>query len=204
MHLVDGVVSPPVLWLGGAAGLAGVAWGLRALTPEHLPKTALLSAVFYTAALLHLPIGPTSAHLILNGLLGLLLGAAAFPAIFVALLLQALLFGFGGILVLPLNTLNLALPAVVCGQLGRWGLRRVPQARFFWGMGVGGGAVALSAGLVATSLMASDRAFWPALSLLLIGQGSLLVVEMFVTAFAVGLLYQVKPELFAPPCPTSA
>ncbi len=200
MHLVDGVVSHAVLWGGGAVGALGVMWGLRRLTPEQLPQTALLSAVFYTAALIHIPIGPTSAHLILNGVIGLLLGIRAFPAIFVALLLQALMFGFGGLLVLPLNTLNLALPAVVCGAIGRWGLRKFPRWRFFWGMCVGGGAVLLASLLVALSLGLSDRAFWPAIYLLWISQFPLWIVEMFVTAFAINLLCQLKPELFRSPC----
>ena len=53
-------------------------------------------------------------HLILNGLLGLLLGWAAFPAILVGLALQALLFQYGGLIVLGVNTFNMAMPAVVC------------------------------------------------------------------------------------------
>ena len=46
-------------------------------------------------------------HLILNGLLGMLLGWAAFPSIFVALMLQAILFQYGGITVLGVNTFNM-------------------------------------------------------------------------------------------------
>jgi cobalt/nickel transport system permease protein len=38
------------------------------------------------ASLIHVPIGPSNAHLILNGLVGLLLGWGAFPAILVALI----------------------------------------------------------------------------------------------------------------------
>ena len=58
-----------------------------------------------------------SAHLVLNGLLGALLGFVAFPAITVALLLQALLFQYGGILVLGVNTATMALPPILCYYL---------------------------------------------------------------------------------------
>jgi cobalt/nickel transport system permease protein len=62
---------------------------------------------------IHVPVGVGSVHLILNGLIGLLLGWLAFPVIFVALILQALLFSFGGFAVLGANTLLLAAPAVL-------------------------------------------------------------------------------------------
>ena len=54
----------------------------------------------------------SSAHLILNGLLGVVLGWAAFPVIFVALLLQAVLFQFGGFTVLGVNTATMGLGAL--------------------------------------------------------------------------------------------
>ena len=38
----------------------------------------LLGAAFFVASLIHVPIGFSSAHLILNGLLGVVLGWAAF------------------------------------------------------------------------------------------------------------------------------
>lgn len=59
-----------------------------------------------------MPIGFSSAHLILNGLLGVVLGWAAFPVIFVALLLQAVLFQFGGFTVLGVNTATMGLGAL--------------------------------------------------------------------------------------------
>ncbi len=49
--------------------------------------------------------------------MGLLLGWPAFPAILVGLFLQALLFQFGGLTVLGVNTFNVAVPAVLCFYL---------------------------------------------------------------------------------------
>ncbi|MCV6597055.1 MAG: cobalt transporter CbiM, partial [Mangrovicoccus sp.] len=103
MHIVDGALSNPVVIGGAIAAAGGIAMGLRSLDLDRIPTAGVLSAAFFVASLIHVPIGPSSVHLILNGLAGLLLGWAAFPALFVGLLLQAVFFGFGGLTVLGIN-----------------------------------------------------------------------------------------------------
>ena len=98
MHISEGVLSPPVLVAGAALTAAGVAMGLRKMDNEKIPRVAVLTAAFFVASLIRVPLGPSSVHLILNGLLGLVLGWAAFPAILVGLALQAILFQFGGLI----------------------------------------------------------------------------------------------------------
>ena len=95
MHIVDGALSVPVLVSGGALAVGGIWMGLRHLTIEKIPTAGVLSASFFVAALIHVPLGPSSVHLVLNGLAGIVLGWVAFPALFVGLLLQAVFFGFG-------------------------------------------------------------------------------------------------------------
>ena len=104
MHIAEGVLSPAVLATGYALTAAGTALGLKKLDYDRLMTVAILAATFFVGSLIHVPIGITSAHLILNGLLGVILGWAAFPAILAALALQALLFQFGGLVVLGVNT----------------------------------------------------------------------------------------------------
>ena len=117
MHISEGVLSGPVLASGAALAAAGTAVGLKRLDVDRIPRAAILSAAFFVASLVHVPIGPSSVHLILNGIVGLLLGWAAFPAILVALVLQGVLFQFGGITTLGVNTLIMAAPAVICYYL---------------------------------------------------------------------------------------
>ena len=117
MHLSDGIVTWPVLAGGTAAAAAGLGLGLKSLRPERVPRVAVLSAAFFVASLIHIPVGVASVHLILNGINGLLLGLAAFPSIFMALTLQMLLFQYGGVTVLGLNTFIMAFPAVAAGLL---------------------------------------------------------------------------------------
>ena len=97
MHISEGILSGPMLVSGAALAAAGTAIGLKKLDYDHIAKAGMLSAAFFVASLIHVPIGPSNAHLILNGLVGLLLGWAAFPAILVALVLQGAFFQFGGI-----------------------------------------------------------------------------------------------------------
>ncbi len=116
VHLADGFLTWPWL-LGGfllAAGLVALAFPLR---DEDIPRTALLTAVFFVASLLHVKVGPTSVHLLLNGMVGVLLGRRAGLAIVLGLLLQAALLGHGGFTTLGVNTVVLTVPALVAGGL---------------------------------------------------------------------------------------
>ena len=117
MHISEGVLSGPVLVTGAAMALAGTSVGLRRLDLDRVAQAGMLAAAFFVASLIHVPVGPSSVHLILNGVVGLLLGWAAFPAILTALLLQAMLFQYGGITTLGVNTVIMAAPAVACYHL---------------------------------------------------------------------------------------
>ena len=75
-----------------------------------------------------MPVGFSSAHLILNGLVGIVLGWAAYPVIFVALLLQAVLFMFGGLTTLGVNTFTMGTGALLAGALYRTIARRSDAA----------------------------------------------------------------------------
>ena len=111
MHIAEGVLDTPTLLAAAGCTAFGLTIGLRRLTPRTLPTAALFAAVFFLVGTIHIPIGVASVHLILNGLIGLLLGWLAFPVIFVALALQALLFSFGGFTSLGANTLLMAYAA---------------------------------------------------------------------------------------------
>ena len=113
MHISEGVLSAPVLITGAALTATAVGLGLKKMDYDRIPQVAILSSVFFVASLIHIPIGPANAHLVMNGLTGLLLGFSAFPAILVGLILQAILFQFGGITTLGINTFNIAFPALI-------------------------------------------------------------------------------------------
>ncbi len=195
MHISEGVLSPVILAGGGALALAGCSIGLRRLDESRLMPVALLSATFFVGSLVHVPVGPSSAHLILNGLLGVLLGWTAFPAILVALLLQALLFQYGGLTTLGINTWNMAMPAVLVGMLARpWlrgkGWKLLVPAFCCGALGVAGAAL-----LTALSLALTDEGFFMAARLLFLAHLPIMVAEGLVTAFTVSFLVRTRPEL---------
>ncbi|MBW4962381.1 cobalt transporter CbiM [Sulfitobacter sp. CW3] len=197
MHIVDGALSNTVVIAGAVAAAGGIAMGLRSLTLERIPTAGVLSASFFVASLIYVPVGPSSVHLIMNGLAGILLGWAAFPALFVGLVLQAIFFGFGGLTVLGVNTVNIALPAVLVGlMLRRLVASGTPTAGAIWA-GIGGAlAIALTTGVVAISLAASGDEFIPAAKLVFFAHIPVMVIEGLLTGFAILLARKVKPELF--------
>ena len=70
MHISEGVLSGPVLIAGAAVALAGTTVGLKKLELDRVAQAGMLSAAFFVASLIHVPIGPSSVHLILNGIVG--------------------------------------------------------------------------------------------------------------------------------------
>lgn len=194
-HLVDGLLSGPVLLGGAAIAAAGLALGLRRVDGDRLPYCGLLSATFFVASLIHIPVGPSNVHLLLNGLLGLVLGWAAVPAIFTGLLLQALFFGFGGITVLGVNTAVMALPAVACFYLFGRGARRGGRLAWAWAAAAGASSVLLTCAGVSAALALSGDEFRTAAWLVLVAHLPVLAVEAFVTASIVGFLHRVRPDV---------
>ena len=196
MHISEGVLSAPVLFSGAVLTAAGTAIGLKKLDYDRIPQVAVLSAAFFVASLVHVPIGPASVHLILNGLMGIFLGWAAFPAILVGLILQALLFQFGGLTSLGVNSLNMALPALICSYAFGAGIRSKKTAvsmtaSFLCGFG----AVFLSSLMVALSLVFTGEAFLIAAKLVVVAHLPVMVIEGLIAAFCVKFLKQVKPEM---------
>lgn len=195
MHISEGVLPPSVLLGGAVLTVIGTALGLRRIDWDRIMTVALLAAAFFVASLIHVPIGPVSAHLVLNGLIGVILGWACFPAIVVALLLQALLFQFGGLLVLGVNAFNMALPPVICHYLFRRALTGTATPRTGAAFACGFLSVLMSASLTALSLALAGEGFIPVAQSLLVAHLPVMVVEGCITALVVSFLLRVRPEV---------
>jgi cobalt/nickel transport system permease protein len=202
MHLPEGLLSSTVagrevLLAGCAAAAAGTIVGLYRLDYERIPRAALLSAAFFVASAIQVPIGPTAVHLLLGGLMGLVLGWSAFPAVLVALVLQAVFFAEGGITTLGVNAVTMALPAVAC-----YYLFRVPAASsrrwlvFLAGFSAGVMGVLLAGMLLAVALIMAGREFQLVWQLPLLFHLPLALVEGLITGSVVVLLRTVRPEVF--------
>ena len=198
MHISEGVLSAPVLIGGAVLAAGGLACGLKRIHEDDVPKASVLGAVFFVASLIHVNIGPGSTHLVLTGLIGLFLGWAAFPVIFAGLLLQGILFQFGGLTVLGVNTFNLAFPAVFLSFLLRKaisGERKTAAA--IAALACGSASILLSSLLVALSLYLTGREFTVAAAAIILGNLPIVVIEGLVCAMVVAFLARVRPNLLA-------
>lgn len=206
MHICEGILaSTPhgqvVLAVSTVAAAAGTAIGLYRLDYERIPRVALLSAAFFACSLIHLPLGAATVHLTLIGLMGLILGWAAFPAVLVALALQAMFFPFfGGYTTLGLNTLIMATPAVVCHYLFRRAVRSDAEVVVFRiGFAAAAVGILLGASIGGIALLATGRAFDLFGYAFAIAHVPLAVLEGLVTGSVVVLLRKVCPELLEAP-----
>ncbi|XOF34504.1 MAG: cobalt transporter CbiM [Candidatus Electrothrix sp. YB6] len=194
MHISEGVLAAPVLLSGGVISAIGTYIGLKKIDPEEIMPAAMLSSAFFVAGLVHVPIGPGSAHLMLIGLLGIMLGWAAFPAILTGLFLQALFFQFGGLTVLGVNTATMSIPAVCCFYLARPWLDD-PKTRPAAAFSAGALAILLASLLTASALALSDTGFLAAAKLIIAANLPVMVIEGCVTMFTVSFIARVQPEI---------
>ena len=208
MHLPDGLVHGGTALAGYGAGAVLVAVSLwrvdRLPDPGALvPRAALVAAVFFAGSLVSIPVPPTSVHLILSGLVGVLLGWLAMPVVLIGLFFQAILFGHGGVTTLGLNALILGLPALLAFAVWRLaggdGLGRPAAMALAAGLGAGG--VVLAVGLFAAIVLlglpadldaATERR---AIGIFMAAHLPVAVIEGLVTAAAVGFLHRAGSGL---------
>ncbi len=196
MHISEGVLSAPVLSTGAIITAAGTYLGIKNLKEEKIPQAALLSSAFFVASLIHVPVGPSSAHLVLNGLVGILLGWIAFPAILLGLFLQAILFQFGGLTTLGINTVNMALPAVICYYLFGKMIRSSSKIKYLIaGFLTGALGVFLGSIFVAFSLIFTGKEFLKTAKLIVFVHLPIMIIEGLITVFVINFLKKVKPEI---------
>ena len=219
MHIPDGIVPAPVCIAG--YGLTGLfTWySLRQINKggdpsAKIPKASLLTAAFFVASSIYIPIPPSSVHLVLNGLLGVMLGYFAFPAILVGLFFQALIVGHGGLTTLGINASMMGIPALLSyhifqlrtiGNRKKKGLdERHTRIRVGFCAFLGGAvglflAALIFMGIVITTVPAdfdfeTERA---AIATLLLLHLPLALLEGTFTAMLAAFLHRVKPELLA-------
>ena len=219
MHIPDGVLPLAVSAAGYATTGAATWYSLRKINQQEnpqasIPQASLLTAAFFVASWIHIPAPPTSVHLVLNGLLGAVLGYYAFPAILIGLFFQAVMFQHGGLTTLGVNATMMGLPALLAYHLFR--LRNVVGRRgdesdrkgrpyrawsgffgFLAGAGGLGIAVLIFSVLLTVFIPAqldaeAERASVYALSL---AHVPLIALEGVFTALVVLFLQRVRPEL---------
>ncbi|MBP3955876.1 cobalt transporter CbiM [Gemmata sp. G18] len=209
VHLSDGALA--TAWL--ASGFGGLAvmlvfamWKVR---EEEIPRIGVFTAAFFVASSVHIKLGvlPTSVHLILNGLVGVILGRRAPLAIAIGLGLQYLLLQHGGYSTLGINACIVGIPALIAGALYPV-LRRLRVPAFVRGVLLGGGAVAGAVVLNFLVLLLGGKDDWERLAqLVLLAHIPVVIVEGAMLGVLVSYLEKVKPEMLGsrrePPKPNT-
>lgn len=209
MHIPDGFL-PPSICVAGYAVTGGVTWyclrqvkGDRDLN-ANIPKASLLTAAFFVSSLIHIPIPPTSIHLIFNGLMGALLGYYAFPAILIGLFFQAVMFQHGGMSTLGVNAIIIGSPSVAAYHLFQQRERLLgdkPALTTLLSFACGAGALVLSAAMFSILLVTNispdldANAEKTAIFVSLGGYGIQAIIEGIFTVMLISFLEKVKPEL---------
>jgi cobalt/nickel transport system permease protein len=202
VHISDGVLR--ARWLAAGFLLSGLLALLASyrVRDEEIPRIAVLSAAFFVASLMHVRLGPTSVHLLLNGLVGVVLGRRAPLAILIGLAMQALLLGHGGFTTIGVNACVMTLPALLAAALFAV-LRRLPwfggsHIAFTWLCGCLLGMISVFATLIlqAAVLLFGGAEDWHQIVwLVFYAHLPIVAVEGIVLGFTVNFLARVKPEM---------
>ena len=121
MHIPDAAISPTTSLVTGLAMLP--VWSVAArrlrssLATRQVPQLAIGAAFCFAVMLFNLPVpGGTTVHPVGGVMLAVLLGPeAAILGVTVALVIQALFFGDGGVFALGANCFTMAFAMPVCG-----------------------------------------------------------------------------------------
>jgi len=197
MHIADGIVSGSVIAAGFGVTALLAAVTMRNVELEEIPKISVVTAVFFVANFIHIPLVVASIHLILNGLAGVILGKRAFMAIMLGVVLQAF-FGFGGVSVIGVNSVMLGGGAMLA--YGVWQCRNyvaIPNKEIIFGALAGGMGIFFSGCILALALVTTGEAFMTAAQLVLGYHVVLMIIEGAVTGACVGFLLKTKPDLLS-------
>jgi cobalt/nickel transport system permease protein len=207
MHIPDGFLSPSVFLTGFIITI--IFWVISfkkvKLTDKQVPIMGLLTALFFAAMMMNYPIvGGTTAHLLGGASIGLILGPfAGCISVTIILVLQAFLFGDGGLTALGANVLNMGVigifvPCVLFLIMNKFlkGTGKKFFAIIFVSAFVGDVLAAIAAG---TELGLSQPIFQYGLSIavpaMAINHSIIGVAEGIVTMILIGTLLKLRPDV---------
>lgn len=196
MHISDGILPMYVVIAGWTVALPALTLSIRHLNAEKTSVYGVIAATFFAGSTIHIPVGPFSVHLVLNGIAGLLLGWESLTILTVVLLLQALFLGFGGITVLGINISVMAIPGAIMGILGRKWIKQASIKQRPWiGAFICAVTILFSAVLLYVTLSTTNTALVPLAKIVFLGHIPVAVAEGFIGYWLVYFFQKVKPIL---------
>lgn len=176
------------------------------LTEQQVPIMGLLTALFFAAMMMNYPVfGGTTAHLLGGASIGLILGPfAGCISVTIILVLQALLFGDGGLTTLGANVLNIGIIGIfvpcaiflVANKVFKIKTTTALYATIFISAFAGDVMAAISAG---TQLGLSHPLFQYGLNIavpaMALNHSVIGVAEGIVTVILIGTLLKLRPDV---------
>ncbi|XPV69211.1 MAG: cobalt transporter CbiM [Halarcobacter sp.] len=194
MHISDGILSSDVVIVTSVISCGLLIYSLKNLKNKNIAHIAAMGAVFFIASFIHIPLGPTQIHLVLTGVIGLIIGSSVFFSLFIALLLQALLLGYGGLSSLGANLLIMALPAYIIYLIAKSQVLNFlnEKIRYFL---IGFIPVLISTILLALVLALSKQEYIYASYTIVLANTPAMVIEGLITMFLINYIKKSMPEL---------
>lgn len=194
MHISDGILSSEIVIATSLISASLLIYSLKKIKNSDIALISAMGAMFFVSSFIHIPLGPTQVHLVLIGIIGIILGSSVFLSIFVALLFQATLLGFGGLSSLGANLIIMALPAFLIFIFTRFGLLNFFNEKMKYFL-IGFLSVLLSTVLLALILAISKEEYLVASYTILLANIPAMIIEGFVTLFLINYLKKSMPEL---------
>lgn len=204
LHIPDGFLSllvSIVCWMITALTLSlAISRSNKSLGDRQVPLMGVMAAFIFAAQMINFPVaGGTSGHLLGGALAAITLGPWAGMLVMTAVIMvQALLFQDGGLLVMGANILNMGLITVAIG----YGLYRGVPARGNRTLKLGVAGVAAWLSVMAGALFTSLQLWLSGTSQLQIVIPAMLTVhaligigEALITVAALTFIFQTRPDL---------
>lgn len=198
MHLSDGVLNMPAVVVTSVVAGGMLVNSFKGIEEEEIPKISLMTATFFTFALISFPVGPSSVHPLLGGLIGIILGTRSTIAIFIGLLLQAIIFQHGGLTTLGMNTIMVSVPAIISYKVFSKCMAKKKNLIFSSTL-AGGLSVLLTVVILVGVLFFSNdtygEGFFSVINILVLGHLPLAIGEAILTAIVINFVYKVRPNV---------
>lgn len=210
MHIPDGFLTLqiliPTLIITIIIWIASVK--KTKLTEQQIPIMGLLTALFFAAMMMNYPIiGGTTAHLLGGATIGLILGPfAGCLSMSIILVLQAFLFGDGGLTALGANVLNMGIigifiPCIIFVVANKVFKIKSTKALFpviFIAAFLGDLLAAVSAGVeLGLSQPVFQYGLGVAVPAMAINHSIIGIAEGMVTVIIIGTLLKLRPDVLS-------
>ncbi len=202
MHIPDAFMP---IWQGGIYWIIALIfiilalkWARNELTEDKIPMVAVLSAGIFAIQAFNLPVGfGTSGHLVGGALVAILLGSP-YAAVFVltlVLIIQGIIFGDGGLTTMGANILTMGVIGGFVGYYSYQGLHRATKTVYI-SAAIAAWLACFIAALACAVMMwlAGTFPLVPGLAAMGIYHAIIGIVEGAITAGAIYLLLQARPE----------